>query len=42
VAGDPDAAVVTLSEGLDTVVVAEAALASAQAGSTVAVAGASA
>jgi hypothetical protein len=36
VAGDTDAAVVTLSEGLDTVVVAEAALASAQAGSTVA------
>jgi UDP-N-acetylglucosamine 3-dehydrogenase len=42
VGGDPDAAVVTLSEGLDTVVVAEAALASAQVGSTVAVAGASA
>jgi predicted dehydrogenase len=35
VAGDTDAAVVTLSEGLDTVVVAEAALESAQAGSTV-------
>jgi predicted dehydrogenase len=35
VAGDADAAVVTLAEGLDTVVVAEAALESAQAGSTV-------
>jgi UDP-N-acetylglucosamine 3-dehydrogenase len=33
--GDGDAAVVTLAEGLDTVVVAEAALASAQAGETV-------
>jgi UDP-N-acetylglucosamine 3-dehydrogenase len=40
VAGDPDAAVVTLSEGLETVVVAEAALASAEAGSTVRLAGA--
>jgi UDP-N-acetylglucosamine 3-dehydrogenase len=36
VAGDADAPVVTLAEGLETVVVAEAALASAQAGSTVA------
>jgi UDP-N-acetylglucosamine 3-dehydrogenase len=35
VAGDPDAAVVTLAQGLETVVVAEAALASSQAGSTV-------
>jgi predicted dehydrogenase len=35
VAGDPDADVVTLAEGLETVVVAEAALASSQAGSTV-------
>ena len=35
VAGDADAAVVTLSEGLDTVVVAEAALESAGSGSTV-------
>ncbi|MGZ8632687.1 MAG: Gfo/Idh/MocA family protein, partial [Solirubrobacteraceae bacterium] len=35
-AGDPEAAVVTLSEGLDTVLVAEAALASARAGGTVA------
>jgi len=34
-AGDPDAAVVTLGEGLDTVIVAEAALASARAGETV-------
>jgi predicted dehydrogenase len=34
-AGDADAAVVTLAEGLDTVVVAEAALASARAGETV-------
>jgi len=34
--GDPDAAVVTLAEGLDTVIVAEAALASASAGRTVA------
>jgi UDP-N-acetylglucosamine 3-dehydrogenase len=33
--GDDEAAVVTLSEGLDTVLVAEAALASAQAGETV-------
>ena len=33
--GDSEAAVVTLSEGLDTVLVAEAALASAQAGETV-------
>ena len=33
--GDQEAAVVTLSEGLDTVLVAEAALASAQAGETV-------
>jgi UDP-N-acetylglucosamine 3-dehydrogenase len=39
VAGDPDAAVVTLSEGLDTVVVAEAALESAGAGGTVRLAG---
>ena len=39
VAGDPDAGVVTLAEGLDTVVVAEAALASAQQGSTVTLAG---
>jgi UDP-N-acetylglucosamine 3-dehydrogenase len=39
VAGDTDAAVVTLSEGLDTVIVAEAALESAQAGSTVRLAG---
>jgi predicted dehydrogenase len=36
VAGDPDAPVVTLAEGLETVVVAEAALESAQAGRTVA------
>ena len=36
VAGDHDAPVVTLAEGLETVIVAEAALASAQAGSTVA------
>ena len=42
VAGDLNAAVVTLSEGLDTVVVAEAALASAEAGRTVAMAGAKA
>jgi UDP-N-acetylglucosamine 3-dehydrogenase len=35
VAGDTDAAVVTLSEGLETVVVAEAALASSQSGGTV-------
>ena len=35
VAGNADAAVVTLSEGLDTVVVAEAALESAESGSTV-------
>jgi predicted dehydrogenase len=34
VAGDPEAGVVTLAEGLETVVVAEAALASSQAGST--------
>jgi UDP-N-acetylglucosamine 3-dehydrogenase len=34
--GDADAAVVTLAEGLDTVIVAEAALASARAGGTVA------
>jgi UDP-N-acetylglucosamine 3-dehydrogenase len=40
VAGDPEAQVVTLAEGLETVRVAEAALESAQAGSTVAVAGA--
>jgi len=40
VAGDPDAPVVTLEQGYDTVVVAEAALASAQAGSTMPVAGA--
>jgi UDP-N-acetylglucosamine 3-dehydrogenase len=39
VAGDPGAAVVTLSEGLDTVVVAEAALESAGAGGTVRLAG---
>jgi predicted dehydrogenase len=39
VAGDADAAVVTLSEGFDTVVVAEAALASAESGSTVRLAG---
>jgi predicted dehydrogenase len=39
VAGDTGAAVVTLSEGLDTVVVAEAALASSQSGGTVSVAG---
>jgi predicted dehydrogenase len=40
VAGDLEAAVVTLNEGLDTVVVAEAALTSSQRGITVAVAGA--
>jgi UDP-N-acetylglucosamine 3-dehydrogenase len=40
VAGDLEAAVVTLNEGLDTVVVAEAALTSSQQGTTVAVAGA--
>jgi predicted dehydrogenase len=34
--GDPEAAVVTLAEGLDTVIVAEAAAASARAGRTVA------
>jgi UDP-N-acetylglucosamine 3-dehydrogenase len=39
VAGDTNAAVVTLSQGLDTVVVAEAALESAQSGSTVRLAG---
>jgi predicted dehydrogenase len=39
VAGDIGAAVVTLNEGLDTVVVAEAALASSQSGRTVAVGG---
>ena len=39
VAGDPDAGVVTLAEGLETVVVAEAALASSHAGSTVTLAG---
>jgi len=38
VAGDPDALVVSLSEGYETVLVAEAALESAQAGSTVALA----
>jgi predicted dehydrogenase len=38
VAGDQDAPVVSLTEGLNTVLVAEAALASAQAGSTVALA----
>jgi UDP-N-acetylglucosamine 3-dehydrogenase len=39
VAGDTNAAVVTLSQGLDTVLVAEAALESAQSGSTVRLAG---
>jgi predicted dehydrogenase len=39
IAGDPDAGVVTLTEGLDTVIVAEAALASAQQGGTVTLAG---
>jgi predicted dehydrogenase len=38
VAGNTDAAVVTLSEGLETVVVAEAALASSQSGGTVSLA----
>jgi UDP-N-acetylglucosamine 3-dehydrogenase len=38
VAGDTDAAVVTLSEGLETVIVAEAALASSRTGTTVALA----
>jgi predicted dehydrogenase len=38
VAGDDDAPVVTLAQGYETVVVAEAALESAQAGSTVALA----
>jgi predicted dehydrogenase len=42
VAGDLEAAVVTLPEGLDTVIVAEAALTSSMQGSTVAVAAAGA
>lgn len=40
VAGDADAAVVTLQQGLNTVAVAEAALTSSQTGGTVAMAGA--